>query len=335
MNTNSNPSLLQQFQVRNYNLSLDTIPRLNFNDEQVDEYLSQNLPVIITNSNIAGDALKWDLKYLQDTMGDTEFNVFESPNHVFKYYSENKVNRYNAFSGFNFTPRMRMTKMTIEEFSNKLDRWSQGDDRLYLQQELNSEISKNVRSDFLSFNWNYLFNRQAKHAWGSLSSNLLLIGMEGNVTPCHFDEQQNFFAQIKGYKRVILFPPSQFDCLYPHQACHPHDRQSQVDFENPDYSKFPKFKEAKGCEAILAPGDVLYIPVYWFHHVESVIGGGYTITVNFWFKDGRSPISYPLKDHQKIAILRNVEKMMHDVLQDPKDVGYALRSMVLGRYTEN
>lgn len=45
-------------------------------------------------------------------------------------------------------------------------------------------------------------------------------------------------------------------------------------------------------------------------------------------------IKYPLKGHQKVAIMRNIEKMVHDVLQDPKEVGPLLRALVLGRYTE-
>lgn len=48
------------------------------------------------------------------------------------------------------------------------------------------------------------------------------------MTPAHYDEQQNFFAQIKGHKRCILFPPDQFECLYPYPVHHPCDRQSQV-----------------------------------------------------------------------------------------------------------
>lgn len=57
---------------------------------------------------------------------------------------------------------------------------------------------------------------------------ILLFFNTGNVTPCHYDEQQNMFAGIRGYKRFILFPPSQFECLYPHPVHHPYDRQSQV-----------------------------------------------------------------------------------------------------------
>jgi len=38
---------------------------------------------------------------------------------------------------------------------------------------------------------------------------------------------------------------------------------SQVDFENPDYERFPNFRNAHGYEAVLGPEDVLYLPMYW------------------------------------------------------------------------
>lgn len=38
----------------------------------------------------------------------------------------------------------------------------------------------------------------------------------------------------------------------------------QVDFDNPDFKRFPKFRDVKGHEAIVGPGDVLYLPVYWY-----------------------------------------------------------------------
>ena len=83
------------------------------------------------------------------------------------------------------------------------------------------------------------------------------------MTPAHYDEQENFFAHVKGYKRFLLFAPDQFPCMYPYPTYHPCDRQSQVDLENPNYELFPKFKEVSGYEIVVGPGDVLYIPMYW------------------------------------------------------------------------
>jgi len=37
----------------------------------------------------------------------------------------------------------------------------------------------------------------------------------------------------------------------------------QVNFEKPDYRRFPKFRNVRGLEAVLGPGDVLYLPSYW------------------------------------------------------------------------
>lgn len=99
---------------------------------------------------------------------------------------------------------------------------------MYLQQILNSTVGPAIVEDYMKFDWRYVVEKKNKFNWGELTSNLLFIGMEGNVTPCHYDEQQNFFAQIQGFKRCILFAPDQFECLYPHPVHHPHDRQSMV-----------------------------------------------------------------------------------------------------------
>lgn len=58
----------------------------------------------------------------------------------------------------------------------------------------------------------------------------------------------------------------------------------QVDFEKPDYNRFPNFENVQGYETFIQPGEVLYIPTYWFHHVESLLKGGPTVSINFWYK---------------------------------------------------
>jgi ribosomal protein L16 Arg81 hydroxylase len=50
---------------------------------------------------------------------------------------------------------------------------------------------------------------------------------------------------------------------------HIYDRQSQVDIFSPDLEKFPNFKNAVVHEAVIGPGDILFIPACWWHFVES------------------------------------------------------------------
>uniref|UniRef100_T1JJC4 JmjC domain-containing protein n=1 Tax=Strigamia maritima TaxID=126957 RepID=T1JJC4_STRMM len=317
---------------RQYDFPKQSIPRLSIFDPEADKLISEERPIVLTDSNLIRPALKWDLEYLESHLGPGNYTVFQSKTCKFKYYDDTKVQDERIFA--DFVPPTRRIDMKFPEFAVKLRNWKSGDDRIYLQQTLNSTVGQAIVEDFVRFNWNWANGRQKKNNWGSLTSNLLLIATEGNITPCHYDEQQNFFAQVRGSKRVFLFPPEQFECLYPYPVYHPHDRQSQVDFDNPDYERFPKFREIEAMEAVVEPGDVLYIPMYWWHHVESLQTGGYTVSVNFWYRAGPTgKIEYPLKAQQKVAIIRNVEKMVSGALEKPEEVGPLLRAMVLGRYT--
>ena len=44
--------------------------------------------------------------------------------------------------------------------------------------------------------------------------------------------------------------------------------------------------------------------------------------MNFWYKGAPTPkrIEYPLKAHQKVAIMRNIEKMLGEALGNPQEV---------------
>uniref|UniRef100_A0A1B6JCP7 JmjC domain-containing protein n=1 Tax=Homalodisca liturata TaxID=320908 RepID=A0A1B6JCP7_9HEMI len=319
-------------QLRKYDMVFDPIPRLSHDDPKVDELISQNKPVVITGSDLVKSALRWNLEYLEEHIGSNKCTVVLSKSHKFKYFDTDKVPHQLLAD---FKPDSRRVNLKISEFSRRLRDWKKGDERPYLQQMLNNTMGQGIVEDFLRFRWDWINDKQKKHSWGPLTFNLLLVGMEGNVTPCHYDEQQNLFAQIRGFKRCILFPPEQFECFYPHPVYHPYDRQSQVDFDEPDHTRFPRFAEARGQEAVVGPGDVLYIPQFWWHHIECLMRGGYTVSVNFWYKAGpNGQVTYPLKGHQKVAIMRNIEKMLAEALHDPSEVGPLLRALTLGRYTD-
>lgn len=183
---------------------------------------------MLTNSNIIATALKWDLDYLKKNLGPGSYSVYTSKTCKFMYYDDKRAKDWP-----NFVPPTQRLHMRFEEFYSRIANFNTSDTscKLYLQQMLDDSVGKNIVKDFLEFKWKWLTEMQRKMNWGSLTSNLLLIGLPGNITPVHYDEQQNFFCQVTGFKRVILFHPDQFKCLYPYPLYHPCDRQSQVSCE--------------------------------------------------------------------------------------------------------
>ncbi|EGD72890.1 hypothetical protein PTSG_04619 [Salpingoeca rosetta] len=101
------------------------------------------------------------------------------------------------------------------------------------------------------------------------------IGGEQTSTPAHFDLFHNFYVQIYGRKRVLLFPPAQWQQLYIFPLLHPAGRSVQVDLDSPLFQQehaFPNYQKQHtlALEAVLEPGQVLYIPPLWFHHITSL-----------------------------------------------------------------
>jgi tRNA wybutosine-synthesizing protein 5 len=96
----------------------------------------------------------------------------------------------------------------------------------------------------------------------------------------HYDVADNLLCHLVGRKRVVLFPPEQSANLYLPLA--PNSSSSPVlDIDHLD-PRYPRFADAhkEGIEVILEPGDILFIPAFWFHNVRSL---SYAVSVNiFW-----------------------------------------------------
>ncbi|NXG45897.1 KDM8 protein, partial [Psilopogon haemacephalus] len=105
------------------------------------------------------------------------------------------------------------------------------------------------------------------------------FGPAGTVSPLHQDPQQNFLAQVFGRKYICLCPPQESENLYPHESQILHNT-SQVDVEDPDLVKFPNFRKAALQSCVLMPGQVLFIPVQYWHYVRSL---DISFSVSFWW----------------------------------------------------
>lgn len=90
-------------------------------------------------------------------------------------------------------------------------------------------------------------------------------GPKGVITPLHHDLTNNFMAQVQGHKLVRMIPPSRLPEIYNHRHCY-----SKVDLCNPDYAKFPQFAGVRTIDVMLAPGEILFLPVGYWHHVTGV-----------------------------------------------------------------
>jgi tRNA wybutosine-synthesizing protein 5 len=106
---------------------------------------------------------------------------------------------------------------------------------------------------------------------------VLIVGSRDNATALHYDNggEAKALMQVRGRKRIVLFPPEAVAGLRPHTF-----------FRRPDMPRFSGSQAmldihaqtgaAAGAEALagwvadLEPGDVLYWPALWFHDVENL-----------------------------------------------------------------
>lgn len=104
------------------------------------------------------------------------------------------------------------------------------------------------------------------------------------IVSAHYDDSENIACLVSGKRRFTLFPPEQVENLYvgPIDFTPAGAPVSLVDFNEPDFDKFPLFKNAlnHALVAELEPGDAIYIPTLWWHHVEA--SGGFNMLINYW-----------------------------------------------------
>jgi hypothetical protein len=105
------------------------------------------------------------------------------------------------------------------------------------------------------------------------------------TTPTHLDEWNNIGCVVCGRRRFTLFPPEQIANLYigPLDFAPTGAPMSLVRLHDPDLGRFPRFREAlqAAVTAELAPGDAIFIPPLWWHHVESL--EPFNVLINYWW----------------------------------------------------
>ena len=102
---------------------------------------------------------------------------------------------------------------------------------------------------------------------------LLWIGASNVSAIAHYDHAFNTFMMLSGSKRFIVASPRFTAGMYLHPAPEHSHRQSQLEnLNNIDFDTYPEARKVAFSEATLEPGDLIFLPPFWYHSVESVVG---------------------------------------------------------------
>jgi hypothetical protein len=232
--------------------------RLSGQDFLEQHYL-RNLPVIITGmlDDCAARA-KWTFDYLGARLGEREVEV-QFGRDADPDYEMNSVTHRRRMPFGEYVELVRNAGRTNDFYMTANN---DGHNRTALK-ELMADVPP--LADYLNAEGQGFF-------W---------FGPAGTVTPFHHDLTNNFMIQIAGRKRLRLIAPCHTPKVYNVRHCF-----SQVDGRDIDLRRFPLMADVPVIDCVLAPGEILFLPVGWWHFVEAL---DVTITVSAthfnWYND--------------------------------------------------
>jgi hypothetical protein len=138
---------------------------------------------------------------------------------------------------------------------------------------------------------------------------MLFTGGAGSITHMHYDMDLSHIlhTQFGGRKRVLMFPHDEQYKLYRK----PFEVLSLADFSNyyeegrVNYDKFPALKLAEGFDFVLEPGDTLFMPAGYWHHME-YLESGFAMSLRAL----QPSIAGKLKGAWSLIGMRNIDTLM-------------------------
>jgi hypothetical protein len=225
------------------------------------EYLKKSRAVIFSGAASGWDCCqKWDLDHFSAGYGNNDLLLVDAEGLTTREKSD----------GFEF--------LTLRELIKNI---KAGGDKYLRFSPLLHENPGLVRD--LNLSW--LAQMRGQNTFGN--TYYMFLGGAGQKTLLHADQPCNLFVQVYGEKKWVLYYPEDSVFLYP-ELTNTAYVKSPLDIDNPEYSKFPLFKNATPHEAYLRPGDVLYVPPHVWHQVENKTD---TIAVGFRFSRLRAALS--------------------------------------------
>ncbi|CAJ1424561.1 unnamed protein product [Effrenium voratum] len=244
---------------------------------------SRQRPVILRGLARRLLPVDWDFAALEAACGDAKVPVRVARAGSFHYTDESKD------SCFLEAPE-ELQEMSFSDF---VRRARAGEHGLYLWSVLMAAadgqlqmgaLAERLQEDLGKMNWDLVEELRTAGDLGTVKKLQLFCSAQGATTACHYDMNQNIFLQLHGAKRFILFPPLLgMAALLPYPVANQRDRCARQDLlqEGP----CSHLAHGRGVEAVLGPGDVLFLPQMWWHHVESL--SAETVSVSLWLTTPR------------------------------------------------
>lgn len=264
-------------------LSLDVVDTISAEDFKK-KYFEPQIPVVIRNLSKDWPAYtKWNWDYLKEAAGDKTLGIYNNTKSD-AYTPINKADDYTTFGEY------------IDMIRKGPAAW-----RIFLFNIFSH--APHLKQDFT---WpDHLLSSFVK------SMPMLFVGGQGSITHMHFDIDLSHIlhTQFAGKKRVLLFPYEEQHKLYRK----PFEVLSLADFSNyydpakskVDYEKFPALKTARGYDVILEPGDTLFMPGGYWHHME-YLESGFAMSLRAL----NNSVSGKLKGVWNLVGMRSIDTLM-------------------------
>ena len=210
-----------------------------------ERYGTGNYPVVLTDLAKDWPALaRWTPAYLKERFGALEVEV-QAGRSTDPDYEANKLNLRR--------------RMRLADFIDRIQAGPSND--LYLT--ANNEALRGTPLAALLDDIGPLPDYLEPATLGS--SAFLWVGPAGTVTPLHHDTVHLFHLQIVGRKRWRFISPLQTPLVYNFNAVF-----SQVNLDAPDLGRYPDFAQAQVLDVVVEPGEAIFLPLAWWHHVTSL-----------------------------------------------------------------
>ena len=203
-------------------------------------FVKKQKPVVVEQLTSDWPAYeKWSLEYIKEIAGDK----------IVPLYDDRPVSYKDGFNEAH--ANMKMADY-IDLLNSKPTNF-----RIFLY-----NLMKEVPLLKKDFHWPNLGLRLVKQL------PMLFFGGENSRVFMHYDiDYSNILHfHFHGKKRCVLFAPDQTPYLYkvPFSLISRED----IDFDNPDFDKFPALKQAKGYVTELKHGEMLYMPEGYWHYMK-------------------------------------------------------------------